>query len=550
VHKHFENVIFIFCHILKNVYIAVLQTITTKVYNMTIAQQRETLLNEHEQLVSTTDTKGVITYCNDAFCRIAEFDPQELLGENHNIVRHDDMPKAAFADMWTNLKQGKAWRGIVKNRTKSGGYYWVDAYVTPIYDNGKISGYQSVRVKPKQEWVNVASSAYKSLINAEKSGRQWSLKISDTVRYAVLIGGLLAPITAHLSEAGTLYQWIGNLLPISVLAVLFRQELIDTPLQLKKLQSRFDSVSRLVYSGSSQFSVADFHLKMMSAKVTTILGRMTDSVKPLHALSENLNTTASEVSQALDQQTTNIRQVRQAAEEVELAADNVSSNTSEAHQLIDTTLDTCHEAKSSIEQTHQNLALLSEQAERATNTTYQLSEQAQKVSEMMEEIGGIAAQTNLLALNAAIEAARAGEQGRGFAVVADEVRALSGRTSNATVQIKDSIDLMLETIGAWQKDIIANQKHTDECGTVAQISAQRLQEVEALMQDMGALMASVDNAADSQRKLSSEVNAHIQSIAATAEQNLTATYSVNEHSKALQKQVAEFNRIAQRFEEK
>ncbi len=87
------------------------------------SSQRETLLAENEQLVSTTDLKGVITYSNDAFCRIAEFTQQELLGQNHNLVRHDDMPKAAFADMWVNLKQGKAWRGVVKNRTKSGGYY-------------------------------------------------------------------------------------------------------------------------------------------------------------------------------------------------------------------------------------------------------------------------------------------------------------------------------------------------------------------------------------------------------------------------------------------
>ena len=84
------------------------------------SQRRETLLNDTDQLVSTTDLKGVITYSNEAFCRIAEYEQDELLGQNHNIVRHDEMPKAAFADMWVNLKQGKAWRGIVKNRTKVG----------------------------------------------------------------------------------------------------------------------------------------------------------------------------------------------------------------------------------------------------------------------------------------------------------------------------------------------------------------------------------------------------------------------------------------------
>ncbi|MFA0729881.1 methyl-accepting chemotaxis protein, partial [Vibrio sp. 10N.222.48.A4] len=256
-------------------------------------------------------------------------------------------------------------------------------------------------------------------------------------RYAVLLGSLAAPLISNLVEVGQASQWILSLLPVSALALLFRQELIDTPLQLKKLQSKFDSVSRLVYSGNSQFSVADFHLKLLSARIRTVLGRMTDSAKPLQDLADNLNATSYQVTEALDQQTKDILQVREATEEVEVTANEVSSRTEEAHQIVDVTLQTCAGAKESIDQTHRNLENLASQAEKATHTTYQLSDQAQSVSKIMEEIGGIAEQTNLLALNAAIEAARAGEQGRGFAVVADEVRALSGRTSKATVQIKE-----------------------------------------------------------------------------------------------------------------
>ncbi|KJY84002.1 chemotaxis protein [Vibrio galatheae] len=511
---------------------------------------RETLLESHDQLVSTTDLNGVITYSNEAFCRVAEYSQQELLGQNHNIVRHSDMPKAAFADMWRNLKQGKAWRGIVKNRTKSNGFYWVDAYVTPIYHQNQMVGYQSVRVKPKREWVEIAEKAYQGLLKSEQKGRGRTFHISGRLRYALLALALSAPVISHFASFQGMSSLLLSLAPIAVIAALFRQELVDTPRQLSKWQSEYDSVSRLIFSGDKKISIADFHLKMLSARIRTVLGRMTDSAQPLQELADNLSATCYQVTQALDQQTRDILQVREATEEVAASANEVSSSTGEAHQIVDVTLKACAGAKQSIHQTHHNLTSLSTQADQATQTTYQLSEQAQNVSNMMQEIGEIADQTNLLALNAAIEAARAGEQGRGFAVVADEVRALSGRTSKATVQIKESIDTMLGTIESWQRDIMTNQQQTNACSEVASLSAQRLSEVETLMTSMNDLMQSVEDSANKQRELSSAVNLHIQSIASTAEQNLAATHDVKAHSHQLKGQVEEFYQLAKRFEDK
>ena len=79
-----------------------------------------------QRLITTTDTHGTITYCNDAFVSISGFERNQLLGAPHNIVRHPDMPEAVFAHMWSHLKVGKAWMGIVKNRCKNGDFYWVD----------------------------------------------------------------------------------------------------------------------------------------------------------------------------------------------------------------------------------------------------------------------------------------------------------------------------------------------------------------------------------------------------------------------------------------
>ncbi|MEW6563732.1 MAG: PAS domain-containing methyl-accepting chemotaxis protein [Pseudomonadota bacterium] len=104
---------------------------------------------------------GVITYANDAFVEISGYSRGELIGQHHNIVRHRDMPKWAFADLWQTVKSGHPWRGIVKNRTKSGTYYWVLATVSPVISNNQIVGYMSLRRKPTREEVVQAEALYR-----------------------------------------------------------------------------------------------------------------------------------------------------------------------------------------------------------------------------------------------------------------------------------------------------------------------------------------------------------------------------------------------------
>ena len=109
---------------------------------------QEKRFSPDKKLISVTDTRGVLTDCNDAFIEVSGFTKEELIGQPHNLVRHPDMPPQAFEKMWSYLKSGKAWMGLVKNRCKNGDYYWVDAYVTPITEQGRIVGYESVRSCP------------------------------------------------------------------------------------------------------------------------------------------------------------------------------------------------------------------------------------------------------------------------------------------------------------------------------------------------------------------------------------------------------------------
>lgn len=125
--------------------------------------QKEVLLDDTNHLVSSTNVKGQITHCNQAFIDISGFSKEELTGSAHNIVRHPDMPEAAFTFMWEQLKSGQPWQGLVKNRCKNGDFYWVDAYVTPVLENGQIVGYESVRTKPHRDQVTRAEKAYLQL---------------------------------------------------------------------------------------------------------------------------------------------------------------------------------------------------------------------------------------------------------------------------------------------------------------------------------------------------------------------------------------------------
>ena len=124
---------------------------------------KEVLMKKSEILVTRTDLKGRITYVNDAFVAISGFTREELIGSSHNIVRHPDMPTAAFDDLWTTIKQGKPWSAPVKNRTKSGDYYWVEANVVPIYQNGVLHEYLSARYAPNREQITHAENVYKKL---------------------------------------------------------------------------------------------------------------------------------------------------------------------------------------------------------------------------------------------------------------------------------------------------------------------------------------------------------------------------------------------------
>lgn len=131
----------------------------------------EKTLGVDDFIVSKTDTKGMITYCNRIFLDMAGYTKEELIGANHNLIRHPDMPQVAFKLAWDLIKKGGEFFGFVKNLRKDGGYYWVFAYITADHDErGNIIGYTSVRIKPPTQALDAIIPVYKQLVDAERSG--------------------------------------------------------------------------------------------------------------------------------------------------------------------------------------------------------------------------------------------------------------------------------------------------------------------------------------------------------------------------------------------
>lgn len=506
-------------------------------------------VSDTKTIISTTDLQGNITYANPYFVEASGFSEQELLGAPQNILRHPDMPRAAFADLWASIKSGLPWTAMVKNRRKNGDYYWVLANVSPVMENGACVGYMSVRIKPTRDQIATANALYQRAAKGYRlSLRQGRVvrpgfvgKILELARLSMsakvgavqsfLIASMgaigLAVWLSGANNSGGLNHWLAGLAVTDIVVNAgfwyFLSSKILAPLK------RAVTVSQAMAGGDMTASVDTERtdemgqllraLRQMGVVFRSIIGDVLDSFEQMQSMTREISHGNTDLSGRTDSQAAALEETAASMEQLAGTVQQNAERATQGNDLASTALATAEKGGKVMQQ--------------VVSTIVEISDSSSKISDIVGIINGIASQTNLLALNAAVEAARAGDAGRGFAVVATEVRELAQRSAAAAAEIKQLIDISTSKVSA---------------GTVlAKDAGETMQDIIAAVNRVTAIIREVSAASAEQSSGLGQVNQAITQMDGVTQQNAALVDQARKATDGLDENVRKFKQALNVF---
>lgn len=503
--------------------------------------QRELEMGDDTTLLSTTDLQSRITYANAAFVDVSGFDREELIGQPHNLVRHPDMPPAAFADMWTTLRQGHSWTALVKNRRKNGDHYWVRANACPVVRHGQTIGYMSVRTQPARDEVAAAERLYAQF----RQGRAGHLRFhqgllirSGWMSWLSALAWMSTSWRLRLGVLGAVLPVIAAAMLAVPLPVLLVLQLMCAGLGMAWLEAQVARPLAKVRDQAERVACGE-----------TALSQGMNRVDDIGMLARSVNQAGLNLKSLLDDVSHQVDGVRTASAEIAQGNADLSARTEQSAASLEETAASMAQMNATVaansKRTHQVEAIARQARQTADHGTQEFAQltvtmadmqrSSQRIADITAMIDGIAFQTNILALNAAVEAARAGEQGRGFAVVAAEVRSLAQRSAAAAKDIKLLIDDSVQRV--------------TEGGDLAERINRTMCDIALKVQEVGGLIEEISTATQEQAQGISQVDVAVNGLdqstqqnAALVEQSAAASASLRSQADSLADAVAAFRR--------
>ncbi|MFC3608611.1 methyl-accepting chemotaxis protein [Stutzerimonas tarimensis] len=499
-------------------------------------------------IIFRTDLDGVLNLCNDALVEASGFNRSALLGQPCSILRHPETPDAVVADLWRSLRAGRPWAGVVKNRRRDGSGFWIDLYIMRVFDGDRHVGYGAMARRADAGQIDRASRLYRRLGGARRRpqlapgtlDRWMPTALCSLVTLGLALAAGAPPVLAALATLPLpgLHLWQAR-----------RQHQAMRELLEGQPSACNSALSAGNYSdGDGPTALAALALHGHNARLHTALLRIGMAGQQVEATAmdyaarvqrdaESLETQRNETDQAATAICEMVATVQEIASHVHLTAESAA----EASGLADG-------GQEMAERNLQSMGQLSTSVQGIGDAIARLAEASDSIGGVVEVINAIAEQTNLLALNAAIEAARAGEQGRGFAVVADEVRSLALRTQQSTEQIRQLIAGLRQSTQRTVEMSSQGVQLAHTCAADVGVVREALQGIAASVAAISGMSQQMAVATEEQTQVANDISQQIERIAQLSSRNADSAREGAQSSQLLLSQAESLHGLARRFD--